>query len=92
MLQRKIENLCYTLAMTAIRSSDIGAYLYCRRAWWYRKQGVESANQAELAAGTELHARHGRQVMASSLTRAAGLILLMLALAMLVAYCTARLF
>jgi CRISPR/Cas system-associated exonuclease Cas4 (RecB family) len=50
-----------------IRSSDIGAYLYCRRAWWYRKQGLESANQSELAAGTELHARHGRQVLASTL-------------------------
>jgi hypothetical protein len=86
----KLENLCYTLSMPAIRSSDIGSYLYCRRAWWYRKQGVEPANQAELAAGTELHARHGRQVLASSLTRTAGLILLMIALVLLVAYCTAR--
>lgn len=76
--------------MPVIRSSDIGNYLYCRRAWWYRRQGVESANQAELAAGTELHARHGRQVLASTLTRTAGLILLMVALIMLAAYCTAR--
>jgi len=76
--------------MHIIRSSDIGAYLYCRRAWWYKKQGVESMNQTELAAGTELHARHGRQVLASTLTRTAGLILLMIALVMLVAYCTAR--
>ena len=77
--------------MHIIRSSDIGAYLYCRRAWWYRKQGVESANQAELAAGTELHVKHGRQVLASSLTRTVGLILLMIALVMLAAYCTAKL-
>ena len=76
--------------MPIIRSSDIGTYLYCRRAWLYRRQGVESANQAELAAGTELHARHGRQVLASTITRTAGLILLMIALVMLVAYCTAR--
>jgi len=76
--------------MRIIRSSDIGTYLYCRRAWWYKKQGVESANQAELAAGTELHIRHGRQVLASALTRTVGLILLMIALVMLVAYCTAR--
>jgi len=76
--------------MRVIRSSDIGTYLYCRRAWWYKKQGVESANQAELAAGTELHIRHGRQVLASALTRTVGLILLMIALVMLVAYCTAR--
>ena len=76
--------------MHIIRSSDIGTYLYCRRAWWYKKQGIASVNQSELAAGTELHARHGRQVLASTLTRTAGLILLMIALVLLVAYCTAR--
>ena len=76
--------------MHIIRSSDIGTYLYCRRAWWYKKQGIESVNQAELAAGTELHVKHGRQVLASTLTRTAGLILLMIALVLLVAYCTAR--
>jgi len=76
--------------MPIIRSSDIGTYLYCRRAWWYKLQGVESANQAELAAGTELHVKHGRQVLASSITRTIGLILLMIALVMLVGYCTAK--
>jgi len=76
--------------MAVIRSSDIGTYLYCRRAWWYKKQGIESANQTELTAGTELHRQHGRKVIASSLTRTAGLILLMIALVMLVAYCTAK--
>jgi CRISPR/Cas system-associated exonuclease Cas4 (RecB family) len=76
--------------MSIIRSSDIGSYLYCRRAWWYRKQGVESENQAELAAGTELHHKHGRQVLASILSRIIGLILLMIALVLLVAYCAAQ--
>ncbi|MFZ5883569.1 MAG: hypothetical protein ACOYYI_07315 [Chloroflexota bacterium] len=76
--------------MPLIRSSDIGTYLYCRRAWWYRKQGVEPANQAELAAGTELHRKHGRQVLASSIKRTIGLILLMIALVLLVAYCSAQ--
>lgn len=74
--------------MSVIRSSDIGSYLYCRRAWWYRKQGLESENKTELAAGTELHHKHGRQVVASSLMRGAGFILLMIAIIMLVAYCT----
>ena len=77
--------------MAVIRSSDIGNYLYCRRAWWYRKQGLESENQAELAAGTELHHRHGRQVLASSLNRTLGFILLLAALVLLAAYCTAQL-
>jgi len=77
--------------MSVIRSSDIGSYLYCRRAWWYRKQGVESENKVELAAGTELHAKHGRQVLASSINRTIGLILLLVAIITLVAYCTYQL-
>ncbi len=76
--------------MRMIRSSDIGNYLYCRRAWWYRKQGTPSENQAELAAGTELHKQHGRRVLASSLARILGLILLLAAILLLVAYCTAQ--
>jgi CRISPR/Cas system-associated exonuclease Cas4 (RecB family) len=76
--------------MSVIRSSDIGNYLYCRRAWWYRKQGIESENKAELAAGTELHQQHGRQVMASTLSRTVGFILLMIAIILVVAYCTSQ--
>ena len=76
--------------MKVIRSSDIGNYLYCRRAWMYRQQGFESANQAELASGTELHRRHGRKVMSSGISRTLGFILLLLALVLLVSYCTAN--
>ncbi len=76
--------------MRIIRSSDIGNYLYCRRSWWYRKTGTPSENQAEMSAGTELHKRHGRQVLASALTRTLGLILLLAAIVLLVAYCTAQ--
>ncbi|HEY5902304.1 MAG TPA: hypothetical protein VIU39_07110 [Anaerolineales bacterium] len=73
-----------------IRASEIGNYLYCRRAWWYRKQGFESENQAELSAGTALHRRHGRQVLAAGLLRTLALGLVLIALALLVAYCTAQ--
>jgi len=76
--------------MKVIRSSDIGNYLYCRRAWWYRQQGFESENQTELASGTELHRKHGRKVVAAGLLRTLGFLLLLLALVMLVAYCTAQ--
>lgn len=76
--------------MPIIRASEIGSYLYCRRAWWYKKQGVESINRVELAAGTELHKKHGRRVLASTLNRTLGFILLMIALIILVAYCTAQ--
>jgi len=72
--------------MRPIRSSEIGSYLYCRRAWWYRKTGVEPKNKAELNVGTELHRRHGRQVLAAALTRTLGWILLLAAILTLVAY------
>ncbi len=67
-----------------IRASDIGSYLYCKRAWWYRKQGVESVNQAEMAQGTELHRRHGRRVIAASFLQVAGYALLLVAVLLIV--------
>jgi CRISPR/Cas system-associated exonuclease Cas4 (RecB family) len=77
--------------MPVIRASEIGSYLYCHRAWRYRKDGVESENQAELAAGTELHRRHGRKTLSALLLRTLGMVLLLAAILMLVAYCTAQL-
>jgi hypothetical protein len=77
--------------MRPIRASEIGSFLFCARAWWYQLQGVESANQAEMAGGTELHHVHGRAVLAARLTRLVALILLLAALMLLAAYCTSRL-
>jgi CRISPR/Cas system-associated exonuclease Cas4 (RecB family) len=76
--------------MKIIRSSEIGTYLFCRRAWWYRKNGVKSANQTRMDAGTRLHVQHGRQVVAAGLTRMVAVILLLAALVLLVSYCTVR--
>lgn len=78
--------------MKTIRASDIGSYLYCRRAWWYRINGQESTNQAELAAGTELHRTHGRVVFTAGLYRTIAMLLLLGALVALVAYGTILLF
>ncbi len=77
--------------MRTIRASGIGAFLYCRRAWWYRSQGMESQNQAELTAGTAFHERHGKQIIQVGLMRAGGWLLLLLALALLAAGVTALL-
>ncbi len=71
-----------------LRASDIGTYLYCRRAWKYRKEGVESENRAEMAIGTELHRRHGRKVLAAGLLRTLALILLLVAMILLAIYLT----
>jgi hypothetical protein len=84
-----LENLCYTRLMPPVlRASDIGTYLYCRRAWMYRNDGVESENRAEMATGTELHRRHGRKVLVAGLLRTLGLILLLIAMILLVIYLT----
>jgi len=77
--------------MPIIRASDIGSYLYCRRAWRYRKDGVESENQAEMAAGTEIHRRHGLNTLSATLLRTLGMILLLAAVLTLTAYCAAQL-
>ena len=76
--------------MKIIRSSDIGSYLYCRRAWWYKGKGAESTNQAEMTAGTKMHEGHGRQVIAAGLTRTLAIMILLIALVMMVSFCTAQ--
>ena len=66
-----------------IRASEIGQYEYCARAWWLgRVLGYRSAHVAEMAAGAEGHASHGRQVV--SYHRWRGLAYLLLSLAAVV--------
>ena len=77
--------------MKTIRASEISSYLYCQRAWWYRKQGYDSENQAELAEGQEIHARHGRLVFISGCLKTIAYALLLLAVALLSAYLTMKL-
>ncbi len=59
--------------LRVIRASELGEYGFCHRAWWlHRAQGIASANRAQMGAGTERHAAHGRAVQrADWLTRAA---------------------
>lgn len=55
--------------MRRISAAEIGTYLFCARAWWYRNQGIETGNIEELAGGRELHHQHSRAVLTSSLLR-----------------------
>jgi hypothetical protein len=65
--------------MRPIRASEIGAYKYCKRAWWYHSQGEESENEVEMAAGTAFHRVHGKQVLVAGLLQVGGWIVLLLA-------------
>lgn len=76
--------------MKVIRSSEIGSYLFCKRAWWYARKGAVSGNRAEMRAGTALHERHGRQVVASGLLRGLAIIFFLAAIIFFVSYCTAQ--
>jgi hypothetical protein len=66
--------------MRTIRASELGAYRFCKRSWWYRKQGLEPSNTVDLDRGTEFHRQHGRAVVAARLYRLAGYALLLVAL------------
>jgi hypothetical protein len=65
--------------MRTIRASEVGAYQYCQRAWWYQRNGLAPENQMEMAEGLELHARHGRKVMGAGCLRLAAYGVLLLA-------------
>jgi hypothetical protein len=76
--------------MTTLRASDVAAYVFCARAWWYARQGVASQNVSALEVGEAWHRRHGRQVLAAGCLRWAGAALILLALAGAAAYLTWR--
>ena len=66
-----------------IRASEITAFLYCKRAWWYGEQSTPSENQEEMAAGSTFHNVHGKQVVVANVLRMAGWMLLLMAITLL---------
>jgi hypothetical protein len=75
-----------------LRASEIGEYVYCHRAWWlHRVQGLESANRAQMEAGTIKHVEHGRGVQRADAMRRAAIILFVIALFFALMFCVAAL-
>ena len=72
--------------MRTLRASEVGAYLFCQRAWWYQRNGQTSENLAEMAAGSELHRRHGRAVLSVGCLRLLAYALLLSALVIITIY------
>ena len=77
--------------MKTLRASEIGAFLYCKRAWWYQRQGFQTENLADLAGGIQIHKRHEQAVIASGCIRTLAYALLLLAFALLTAYMVGQL-
>ncbi len=71
---------------TVIRASEIGAYVYCRRAWWLKRVGgFESEDiNGRFTEGTAAHLRHGQSLRRAQLQRQIALILLGLGLLLLI--------
>jgi hypothetical protein len=57
-----------------VRASDIGAWAYCRRAWYLAQvRGVSHARPEILQRGTAAHTHHGQQVRRAGTMQRVGL-------------------
>jgi hypothetical protein len=69
-----------------INASEIGSFVYCRRAWWYRRQGIKTQNTAELTSGERFHSHHGWQVFSAVFFRRTALVMLFVAMLVFALY------
>ena len=46
-----------------IRASEIAAFEFCQRAWWYSRLDIPTGNVESLLQGSQWHQRHGMQVV-----------------------------
>jgi hypothetical protein len=70
--------------MKVVSASELGAYLYCKRAWSYQKRGLASQNQVALESGSAYHRQHGRKVRLAALLKAAAFLFFLLAAGVLI--------
>jgi CHASE3 domain sensor protein len=57
-----------------VRASDIGAWAYCRRAWYLAHvRGMAHARPELLQRGNAAHAQHGQQVRRAATAQRVGL-------------------
>lgn len=64
------------------KASEVNTFLFCRRAWWFERQGAPSSREPERARGTAHHQRHGERVSAIPRVRALARLALALAVAL----------
>ena len=55
--------------MRTIKASELGAFSYCQRAWWYQQHGEVSRNSAALEVGTAHHVDHAIGVKSTILLK-----------------------
>jgi hypothetical protein len=65
--------------MRTIRASEICSFIFCQRAWWYQREGVEPVNRAEMSAGSQFHEQQGNIARSAILLQIFAWILVILA-------------
>ncbi|NLB72259.1 MAG: hypothetical protein GX797_09700 [Chloroflexi bacterium] len=70
--------------MRKISASELGAFLYCQRSWWYARQGEKSDNQPEMDLGSQVHQSHSRSVKHAAFMRRVAMVLLIAGIVLLV--------
>ncbi len=69
-----------------LQASEISTYVFCQRAWWFQRQGVEQDSPAATESGLAWHRKHGRRVLTAGILRLAGWGFLLAAAAAAAAY------
>jgi hypothetical protein len=78
--------------MRTIRASEICSFIFCQRAWWYQREGVEPANRTEMSAGSQFHEQQGNIARSAILLQIFAWILVILAVVGLAIYLTTQSF
>lgn len=66
--------------MRTLRASELGSFIYCRRAWWYQHQRLSSENQSKLNFGSQFHQTHARNIKLAGVYKYLALFFLTLAI------------
>lgn len=78
--------------MRTIRASEIGSFIFCQRAWWYQREGVEPVNRTEMSAGSQFHEQQGNIARSAILLQVFAWVLIFLAVVGLAIYLTTQSF
>ena len=71
---------------STLQASEIGTYVFCQRAWWFQRQGVDQDSSVATESGLAWHRRHGRRVLTAGILRLTGWGLLLAAAVAAAAY------
>jgi hypothetical protein len=78
--------------MRTIRASEICTFIFCQRAWWYQREGVEPINRAEMSAGSQFHEQQGNITRSAIMMRIFAWVLIILAIVGMTVYLTIQSF